>query len=78
VLFPGDAAAGRRNGRVRRTPRIATAESASISKLADLRFEFAVFGHGGAISRARAAVSRTRGAAVAVNLGVSRFEISAG
>jgi glyoxylase-like metal-dependent hydrolase (beta-lactamase superfamily II) len=55
VLFTGDAAAGGRNGRVRRTPRIATADRAaeaeSVYKLADLRFEFAVFGHGGAISR---------------------------
>ena len=55
VLFAGDAATGGRNGGIHRSPRIATedraAESASISKLADLRFEFAVFGHGGAISR---------------------------
>jgi glyoxylase-like metal-dependent hydrolase (beta-lactamase superfamily II) len=54
VLFAGDAASGGRHGRIHRSPRIASedraAESTSISKLADLRFEFAVFGHGGAIS----------------------------
>jgi glyoxylase-like metal-dependent hydrolase (beta-lactamase superfamily II) len=54
VLFAGDAARGGRKGRVYRSPRIATenpaAESASISKIADLQFEFAVFAHGGAIS----------------------------
>jgi glyoxylase-like metal-dependent hydrolase (beta-lactamase superfamily II) len=54
VLFAGDAASGGRNGAIHRSPRMVTedraAESASITKLADLRFDFAVFGHGGAIS----------------------------
>jgi glyoxylase-like metal-dependent hydrolase (beta-lactamase superfamily II) len=55
VLFAGDAAGGRRNGRIRRSPRMVTddraAELASIARLADLSFESAVFGHGRAISR---------------------------
>jgi glyoxylase-like metal-dependent hydrolase (beta-lactamase superfamily II) len=55
VLFAGDAAGGRRNGRIRRSPRIVTedrvAELASIARLGDLSFDSAVFGHGRAISR---------------------------
>ena len=54
VLFAGDAAGGGRNGRIRRSPRMVTedraAESASISRLADLKFDAATFGHGRAIS----------------------------
>jgi glyoxylase-like metal-dependent hydrolase (beta-lactamase superfamily II) len=54
VLFAGDVASGGRNGQIRRSPRIVTedraAESASISRLAGLRFEAATFGHGRAIS----------------------------
>ena len=45
----------RRNGLIRRSPRIVTedrvAELASIARLGNLSFEFAVFGHGRAISR---------------------------
>ena len=59
VLFAGDAASGRRNGQIRRPPRIVTedraAESASIARLADLSFESAAFGHGRPISREAAA-----------------------
>jgi glyoxylase-like metal-dependent hydrolase (beta-lactamase superfamily II) len=55
VLFAGDAAAGRRNGRIRCSPRMVTddraAELASIARLGNLSFESAVFGHGRAISR---------------------------
>jgi glyoxylase-like metal-dependent hydrolase (beta-lactamase superfamily II) len=55
VLFAGDAASGRRNGGIRRSPRIVTddrvAELASIARLGNLSFESAVFGHGRAISR---------------------------
>ncbi|MCE3275662.1 MAG: putative metallo-beta-lactamase-like protein [Propionibacteriaceae bacterium] len=55
VLFAGDAAGGRRSGRIRRSPRMVTedraAELASIARLGDLSFESAVFGHGRAISR---------------------------
>ena len=55
VLFAGDAVSGRRNGQIRRSPRMVTedraAESASIARLADLRFESAAFGHGRPISR---------------------------
>ena len=54
VLFAGDVASGGRNGRIRRSPRMVSedraVESASISRLADLRFEAAAFGHGRAIS----------------------------
>ena len=55
VLFAGDVAGGGRNGRLRRSPRMVTedsaAESASITRLAELTFEAAVFGHGKPISR---------------------------
>ena len=58
VLFAGDAASGRRNGRIRRAPRMVTedrtAELASIARLGNLSFESAVFGHGRAISRGAA------------------------
>lgn len=58
VLFAGDAAAGGRGGRARRTPRFLTTDVAgaasSLSILAGLSFEVAVFGHGRA-STARAA-----------------------
>jgi len=55
VLFAGDVATGGRRGGIHRSPRFVAedraAESASISRLADLQFELAVFGHGRAISR---------------------------
>jgi glyoxylase-like metal-dependent hydrolase (beta-lactamase superfamily II) len=58
VLFAGDAASGRRNGRIRRAPRMVTedraAELTSIARLGNLSFESAVFGHGRAISRGAA------------------------
>jgi glyoxylase-like metal-dependent hydrolase (beta-lactamase superfamily II) len=54
VLFAGDAARSGRKGRIQRGPKMVTedreAESASISRLADLEFDAAVFGHGRAIS----------------------------
>jgi glyoxylase-like metal-dependent hydrolase (beta-lactamase superfamily II) len=54
VLFAGDAARSKRTGRIQRGPKMVTedseAESASISRLADLKFDAAVFGHGRAIS----------------------------
>jgi glyoxylase-like metal-dependent hydrolase (beta-lactamase superfamily II) len=54
VLFAGDAASGGRNGRIHRSPRMVTedraAEWASLSRLADLSFEVAAFGHGRAMS----------------------------
>lgn len=54
VLFAGDAARSGRTGRIQRGPKMVTedseAESASISRLADLKFDAAVFGHGRAIS----------------------------
>ena len=52
VLFTGDAAAGGRR-RVRHTPRIMTADPAaaraSLARLAEARFDTAVFGHGRAV-----------------------------
>jgi glyoxylase-like metal-dependent hydrolase (beta-lactamase superfamily II) len=55
VFFAGDAAAGGRNGQLRGSLRMVaedrTAESSSIARLADLKFEAAAFGHGRAISR---------------------------
>jgi glyoxylase-like metal-dependent hydrolase (beta-lactamase superfamily II) len=57
VLFAGDAAAGA-GTKVRSTPRLMTSDvaaaRASVARLAELRFEVAVFGHGGAVT-ARAA-----------------------
>ncbi len=57
VLFAGDAAAGA-GTKVRRTPRLLTddaaAADASVRRLAELRFEVAVFGHGGAVTAAAA------------------------
>jgi glyoxylase-like metal-dependent hydrolase (beta-lactamase superfamily II) len=54
VLFAGDAARSGRTGRIQRGPKMVTedseAESASISRLADLKFDAAAFGHGRAIS----------------------------
>jgi glyoxylase-like metal-dependent hydrolase (beta-lactamase superfamily II) len=54
VLFAGDAAASGHRGRIRRGPKMVAedpdAEAASISRLADLKFDAAVFGHGRAIS----------------------------
>jgi glyoxylase-like metal-dependent hydrolase (beta-lactamase superfamily II) len=69
VLFAGDAAASGRRGQIRRGPKMVTedpdAESASISRLADLKFDAAVFGHGRAISRdATRAVPRIRSAGI--------------
>ncbi len=50
VLFAGDAAAGGLGGKVRRTPRFLTSDvdsaAASLSTLAGLEFDVAVFGHG--------------------------------
>lgn len=54
VLFVGDAAGGGRAGKVRRTPRMFTDDMASaarsVTRLAELEFEVAVFGHGRAIT----------------------------
>jgi glyoxylase-like metal-dependent hydrolase (beta-lactamase superfamily II) len=54
VLFAGDAVIEGRTGRIRRSPRMVTedraAETASISRLADLTFDAATFGHGRAIT----------------------------
>jgi len=54
VLFVGDAAGGGRGGKVRRTPRLFTDDHASaatsVTRLAGLEFEVAVFGHGRAIT----------------------------
>jgi glyoxylase-like metal-dependent hydrolase (beta-lactamase superfamily II) len=53
VLFVGDAASGGRGGKVRRTPRMLTDDVAraatSVARLAELEFEYAVFGHGKAV-----------------------------
>jgi glyoxylase-like metal-dependent hydrolase (beta-lactamase superfamily II) len=52
VLFTGDAAAGGRHG-VRHTPRVMSADAdaarSSLARLADARFDVAVFGHGSAV-----------------------------
>jgi glyoxylase-like metal-dependent hydrolase (beta-lactamase superfamily II) len=52
VLFAGDAAVGWRRG-VRRTPKVMSADAAaarsSLSRLAEARFDVAVFGHGRAV-----------------------------
>ncbi len=57
VLFAGDAAAGA-GTKVRHTPRAMTSDAAaaraSVAHLAQLRFEVAVFGHGGAVTTAAA------------------------
>jgi glyoxylase-like metal-dependent hydrolase (beta-lactamase superfamily II) len=57
VLFAGDAAAGA-GTKVRPTPRMMTSDAAaaraSVARLAQLRFEVAVFGHGGAVTAAAA------------------------
>jgi glyoxylase-like metal-dependent hydrolase (beta-lactamase superfamily II) len=54
VLFVGDAAGGGRGGRVRPSPKMATADPAaaatSVKRLAGLDFDVAVFGHGAAIT----------------------------
>lgn len=54
VLFVGDVATGGRRGGIHRSPRFVAedraAESASISRIADLQFELAAFGHGRPIS----------------------------
>jgi glyoxylase-like metal-dependent hydrolase (beta-lactamase superfamily II) len=54
VLFVGDAAGGGRHGKVRRSPRMMTADptaaDASVARLAGLEFGVAVFGHGRAIT----------------------------
>jgi glyoxylase-like metal-dependent hydrolase (beta-lactamase superfamily II) len=53
VLFTGDAAAGGGRRGVRRTPRVMTADAeaarASLARLAEARFDIAVFGHGRAV-----------------------------
>jgi glyoxylase-like metal-dependent hydrolase (beta-lactamase superfamily II) len=53
VLFAGDAAAGKRGGRVGSAPRLASDDRAqqdrSVARLAALEFEHAVFGHGPAV-----------------------------
>jgi glyoxylase-like metal-dependent hydrolase (beta-lactamase superfamily II) len=70
LLFAGDAAAGKRGGRVGSTPRMVSADldaqARSVEKLAALEFGHAVFGHGGAVSgraveRFREFVARTAG-----------------
>jgi glyoxylase-like metal-dependent hydrolase (beta-lactamase superfamily II) len=52
VLFAGDTAVGGRR-KVRRTPRVMTADAAaardSVARLAEARFDVAVFGHGPAV-----------------------------
>ncbi|MEV4510417.1 MBL fold metallo-hydrolase [Dactylosporangium sp. NPDC049525] len=57
VLFAGDAAGGG-GTKVRRTPRLMTADAAAadagVARLAQLRFEVAVFGHGAAVTAAAA------------------------
>lgn len=57
VLFAGDAAAGA-GTKVRRTPRLMTSDAAaaraSVARLAQLRFDVAVFGHGSAVTAAAA------------------------
>ncbi len=54
VLFAGDAAAGKRGGRVGSTPRMVSVDldqqAKSVARLAGLDFEHAVFGHGRAVS----------------------------
>jgi glyoxylase-like metal-dependent hydrolase (beta-lactamase superfamily II) len=54
VLFAGDAAAGRRGGRIGSAPRMVSADlgqqARSVARLAGLDFEHAVFGHGRAVS----------------------------
>ncbi|HEX5996249.1 MAG TPA: MBL fold metallo-hydrolase [Jiangellales bacterium] len=54
VLFVGDAAGGGSDGKVRRTPRVVTDDMASaatsVTRLAELEFEVAVFGHGRAMT----------------------------
>jgi glyoxylase-like metal-dependent hydrolase (beta-lactamase superfamily II) len=54
VLFAGDAAAGRKDGKVGSAPRAAANDLAeldrSVIKLATHDFEHAVFGHGRAVS----------------------------
>ncbi|MEU4218365.1 MBL fold metallo-hydrolase [Actinoplanes sp. NPDC026623] len=54
VLFAGDAAGGRRGGRIGSSPRMVSVdpelEARSVARLAGLEFEHAVFGHGGAVS----------------------------
>jgi glyoxylase-like metal-dependent hydrolase (beta-lactamase superfamily II) len=57
ILFAGDAAAGG-GTKVRRTPRVMTTDMAaartSLTRLAELQFEAAVFGHGAAVTTAAA------------------------
>jgi glyoxylase-like metal-dependent hydrolase (beta-lactamase superfamily II) len=54
VLFAGDAAAGRRGGRVGGAPKMVSADlgqqAKSVARLAGLDFEHAVFGHGKAVT----------------------------
>lgn len=58
VLFAGDAVRSGRKGRIHQGPKMVAedreAERASISRLADLRFEAAVFGHGRPLSHGAA------------------------
>ncbi|GAA3340475.1 MBL fold metallo-hydrolase [Amorphoplanes nipponensis] len=53
VLFAGDAAAGRRGGRIGSAPKMVSADvqqqERSVARLAGLEFEHAVFGHGRAV-----------------------------
>jgi glyoxylase-like metal-dependent hydrolase (beta-lactamase superfamily II) len=67
VLFAGDAASGRRGGRVGSTPKMVSVDldeqARSVARLAELDFEHAVFGHGravtgGAVERFREFVAR--------------------
>ena len=54
ILFAGDAAAGKRGGRVGSTPKMVSADldeqARSVARLAGMDFEHAVFGHGRAVT----------------------------
>jgi glyoxylase-like metal-dependent hydrolase (beta-lactamase superfamily II) len=54
VLFAGDAAAGKRGGRIGSAPKMVSADldeqAKSVARLAGLDFEHAVFGHGRAVT----------------------------
>jgi glyoxylase-like metal-dependent hydrolase (beta-lactamase superfamily II) len=54
ILFAGDAAAGKRGGRIGSAPKMVSADlgeqAKSVARLAELEFEHAVFGHGRAVT----------------------------
>jgi glyoxylase-like metal-dependent hydrolase (beta-lactamase superfamily II) len=54
ILFAGDAAAGKRGGRIGGAPKMVSADlgeqAKSVARLAELEFEHAVFGHGRAVT----------------------------